>query len=64
MEHIRQKLTIEGKESTTYTVVITDNWTEPLAQHPAMLEHPEVFEISTDPIPADCQYLQYISENN
>jgi len=64
MEHIRQKLMIEGKVSETYTVVITDNWTQPLAQHPAIIEHPEIFEISTDAIPADCQYLQYISENN
>lgn len=55
---------IEGKVSETYTVVITDNWTQPLAQHPAIIEHPEIFEISTDAIPADCQYLQYISENN
>lgn len=55
MEHIRQKNTI----NSCYTVVITKDWYEPLENHPCLLEHPELFEISSENIPDNCQFLNY-----
>jgi len=43
MEHIRQ---INSVGTNTYTVVVTNNWTLPLADHPSVVEHPELFEIA------------------
>lgn len=61
MEHIRQKinLALKGVE-IAYTVVDTTGWTLPLDQHPSIVEHPELFEISSDEIPDNAQYLKYI----
>jgi len=60
MDHIRQKINLSLKDvEVAYTVVITTDWTLPLNQHPSMLEHPELFEISQDIIPDDAQYLKY-----
>lgn len=61
MEHIRQKidLALKGVE-IAYTVVDTSNWTLPLNEHPSIVEHPELFEISNDLIPNNAQYLKYI----
>lgn len=61
MEHIRQKinLALKGVE-IAYTVVDTTGWTLPLNQHPSIVEHPELFEISNDEIPDNAQYLKYI----
>jgi hypothetical protein len=60
MEHIRQKINLLLKDvEVAYTVVITTGWTLPLNQHPSMVEHPEIFEISEDIIPEDAQYLKY-----
>lgn len=61
MEHIRQKmnLVLKGVE-IAYTVVDTSNWTLPLNEHPSIVEHPELFEISNDAIPNNIQYLKYI----
>lgn len=56
MEHIRQK---NSSEIYTYTVVITDQWVGPLNTHPSIVDHPDLFEISTDEIPEDAQYLDY-----
>jgi hypothetical protein len=53
MRHIRQINTI-GQEY--YGVVIAQ---EPLEEHPSILEHPELFEISEDEIPEKRQYLDY-----
>jgi hypothetical protein len=53
MRHIRQIDTV-GQEY--YGVVIAE---EPLEQHPSILEHPELFEISEDDIPEKHQYLNY-----
>lgn len=61
MEHIRQKLNLALKGvDIAYTVVITTGWTLPLNQHPSIVEHPELFEISNDTIPDNAQYLKYI----
>lgn len=61
MEHIRQKINVTNKASEiAYTVVITTGWTLPLNQHPSIVEHPELFEISNDEIPDNAQYLKYI----
>jgi len=57
MEHIRQ---INSVETNTYTVVITNGWEGILSEHPSIVEHPELFEISNDPIPEDSQYLNYV----
>lgn len=61
MEYIRQKinLTLKGVEMA-YTVVDTTGWTLPLNQHPSIVEHPELFEISSDEIPNNAQFLKYI----
>jgi hypothetical protein len=59
MEHIRQKLSIEGRATEAYTVVITDDWALPLAEHPSIVNHPDLFEISTDEIPENHQFLNY-----
>ncbi|CAB4144140.1 hypothetical protein UFOVP462_19 [uncultured Caudovirales phage] len=61
MEHIRQKinLLLKGVE-VAYTVVDTTGWTLPLSEHPSIVEHPELFEISSDDIPDNAQYLKYI----
>ena len=58
MKHIRQ---INSVDTNSYTVVITDDWTLPLEQHPSVVEHPELFEISEDVIPVKHQYLIYES---
>jgi hypothetical protein len=61
MEHIRQKinLALKGVE-IAYTVVDTTGWTLPLNEHPSIVEHPDLFEISNDEIPNNAQYLKYI----
>ena len=61
MEHIRQKinLALKGVE-VAYTVVDTTGWTLPLSEHPSIVEHPELFEITSDKIPDNAQYLKYI----
>jgi hypothetical protein len=61
MEHIRQKFDVTNKASEiAYTVVITTGWTLPLNQHPSIVEHPELFEITQDEIPDNAQFLKYI----
>ena len=57
MEHIRQTSTVG---TDCYTVVVTTDWVLPLNEHPSIVEHPELFEISTDEIPTNPQYLNYI----
>lgn len=59
MEHIRQKSSIEGRSTEVYTVVITEDWTLPLTEHPSIVEHPEIFEIVNQEIPENHQYLRY-----
>jgi len=59
--HIRQKNNVTNKGiEIAYTVVVTTDWKLPLDQHPSIVEHPELFEISEDVIPEDAQYLNYI----
>lgn len=60
MIHIRQKLDLSAKQEVAYTIVITDGWTEPLEQHPSIVEHPEIFEIVDAEIPENAQFLNYI----
>lgn len=57
MEHIRQTSTVG---TDCYTVVVTTDWVLPLNEHPSIVEHPELFGISTDEIPTNFQYLNYI----
>ena len=58
MKHIRQ---INSVGTNTYTVVKTEDWTLPLEEHPSIVEHPELFEITQDEIPVEHQYLIYES---
>ena len=58
MKHIRQ---INSVATDSYTVVNTDRWNQPLEQHPSIVEHPELFEISEQEIPLEHQYLIYES---
>lgn len=61
MEHIRQKIDVTNKATQiAYTVVITTGWTLPLNQHPSIIDNPDLFEISSDEIPENAQYLKYI----
>ena len=53
MRHIRQ---INSVGTESYTVVIAN---EPLEQHPSIVQHPDLFEISEDEIPIEHQYLIY-----
>ena len=53
MRHIRQ---INSVGTDSYTVVIVE---EPLEQHPSIVNHPALFEISEDEIPEKHQYLMY-----
>jgi hypothetical protein len=59
MLHIRQKLDLNAKQQVAYTIVITDDWTQPLEEHPSIVEHPEIFEIVDTDIPENVQYLKY-----
>lgn len=59
MIHIRQKLDLAGKQDVAYTIVLTDDWTLPLEQHPSIIEHPEIFEIVDAEIPDSAQFLKY-----
>jgi hypothetical protein len=59
--HIRQKIDLTNKANEiAYTVVITTGWTLPLNEHPSIVEHPEIFEITNDEIPDNAQLLNYI----
>jgi hypothetical protein len=62
MQHIRQKNSVNTE---SYTVVITDGYggvnEPPLTDHPSIVEHPELFEISSDEIPQSHQFLNYVS---
>jgi hypothetical protein len=61
MEYIRQKINLELKGiEVAYTIVDTSDWTLPLDEHPSIVEHPDLFEITSDPIPDNAQYLKYI----
>jgi hypothetical protein len=53
MRHIRQ---INSVGTNSYTVVIAE---EPLEQHPSIVNHSDLFEISEDDIPEIHQYLNY-----
>jgi hypothetical protein len=61
MAHIRQKIEITGRNLEAYTVVDTNGWLLPLNEHPSIVEHPDLFEISNDEIPEIHQILIYQS---
>lgn len=66
MPHIRRK--IEGTPSPTnrmaYIVVITTDWAAPLEDHPKVLEHPDLYEVTNDEIPTDTTIWSIEFENN
>jgi hypothetical protein len=51
MRHIRQ---INSVNTNSYTVVLAE---EPLEQHPTIILHPDLFEVSDSDIPEDCQFV-------
>jgi hypothetical protein len=59
MTHIRQKIDLTARGEIAYTVVNTEGWTLPLEQHPSIVEHPEIFEISENELPENYQILNY-----
>lgn len=56
MKHIRQ---INSVGTNTYTIVKTDDWNQPLEEHPSVVEHPETFEVADCEIPDYIQYVIY-----
>ena len=50
---------IRYKDLSVYTIVKTDDWDKPLEEHPSIVEHPELYEISEEEIPEQYQYLIY-----
>lgn len=52
---------IRNKNLSPYTIIITEGWDRALEEHPSIVEHPELFEISEDDIPEQHQYLVYES---
>ena len=52
------------KDTTTYTVVKTDDWQGDLQDHPSIVDHPEIFEIADCDIPEMHQYLEYVRQND
>jgi hypothetical protein len=51
MRHIRQ---INSVNTNSYTIVLAE---EPLEQHPSVVLHPDLFEVSDSDIPEDCQFV-------
>lgn len=56
MKHIRQ---INSVETELYVIIISTGFETNLENHPSILEHPEVFEISNDEITKNITYLNY-----
>lgn len=56
MLHIRQKNSSET-EGFAYTVVIDND--SLYEEHPAIIEHSDLFEVVNETIPQDAQYLKY-----
>ena len=60
MKHIRQ---INSVETDSCVIIISTGFETNLENHPCILEHPELFEISNDEIQKEITYLNYQSEN-
>jgi hypothetical protein len=54
MRHIRQ---INSVGTNSYTIVNLDNYVGELEDHPSIVNHSDLFEISEDEIP---EYVQYV----
>lgn len=52
---------IRYKDLSVYTIVVTENWNEPLEQHPSIVERPQDFEVVDCELPEYVQYLTYQS---
>lgn len=53
---------IHQKKSAKPEVVVLTN-SDDLKQDPSIVEHPELFEIVDGDIPADAEFLIYVSQN-
>lgn len=58
MRHIRKKDS-SFDPGIAYSVVITSNWDQPLEEHPAIVNEPDVFEIADCELPSHTQYMTY-----
>jgi hypothetical protein len=55
MRYIRKKITDTPSENNrlVYIIVNTSNWTDTLENHPKIVEHSDLYEITQEPIPTD-----------
>jgi hypothetical protein len=65
MKHIRRKIldTPSPTNRLAYVLVITDNWTEALEQHPKIVNYPDLYEITEDEVPTDLSLWSIEFEN-
>ena len=65
MRHIRRKIldTPSPTNRLAYVLVITDNWTQPLEQHPKIVNYPDLYEITEDEVPTDLSLWSIEFEN-
>ena len=66
MKHIRRKIldTPSPTNRLAYVLVLTDDWTEPLEQHPKMINFPDLYEITEEDVPTDLTLWSIEYENN
>jgi len=66
MPHIRRKIqdVPSVNNRVAYIVVVTDNWTEPLEEHPKMIDFPNLYEITSEDVPTDLTLWSIEYENS
>jgi len=55
MRYIRRKITELPSENVriAYIIVNTNDWNDTLENHPKIIEQPDLYEITEEPIPID-----------
>jgi hypothetical protein len=56
MEYIRQ---INSIDTESLVIIVSEGYEGNLENHPSILEHPELFEISNEEITKNITYLNY-----
>jgi hypothetical protein len=66
MRYIRRKITElpTDNKRLVYVIVNTSNWTDTLENHPKIVEQPNLYEITEDPIPTDLHLWSIEYEGN
>jgi hypothetical protein len=66
MSHIRRKITDTPSETNrlVYVVVNTTNWNDTLENHPKIVNHSDLYEITEEPIPTDLELWSIEFESN